>query len=207
MPRRQGAGAGLLVARVMISANVFSKKRSGVSPSVSRASNPACSYRFRDRRRDRPRRSCRSDLRSPRRSFPVSTTPALSSDDEVGAAVALAGDDREAARLDRQVGDERVADHDGGGAVGQLQDPGLVEEDDDRFGRQRGRSRRRDKATRHQDPIANAAGPIWPGLARTTPPSRLSETLRGTTTTEEAVLRDSPIDAKLVKEMQICRRR
>ena len=35
--------------------------------------------------------------------------------------------DRDAAALDRDVGDEWIADHDSRGSVGQLQDPGLID--------------------------------------------------------------------------------
>ena len=54
-------------------------------------------------------------------------------DHDVGRAVTLAGDDGKPAGLNRKVGNERVADHDGGGAVGQFQDPGLVETNGDRL--------------------------------------------------------------------------
>ena len=60
--------------------------------------------------------------------------------DEIGGAVALAGDDDDAAGLQRHVRNQRVADHDGGDLAGQLDELGLIDIDRDGVGGGRGQA-------------------------------------------------------------------
>ena len=120
-------------------------------------------------------------------------------DHDIGRAVSLAGDDGEAAGLDRKVGDQRIADHDGGGAIGKLQDPGLVEVNEigsAAMGR-RGDGGKNDS---RQEPMQRGLG--RPGRARKTPSSILSETLRGFDS-HRGRPPTGPLDCKLVNEVQI----
>ena len=54
--------------------------------------------------------------------------------DEIGGAVALAGDDDDAAVLQRHIGDQRVADDDGGDSGGKFDELRLIDIDRDSIG-------------------------------------------------------------------------
>ena len=124
-------------------------------------------------------------------------------DDEVGRAVTLAGDDRQCRRLDREIGDEWIADHDRRGPLGQLHDPGLVEEDDDRVSRGAGAS----KSHQQEDGRRPVQRPqACPPRAH----NAIIVTLRNATriqTTEEGCTSWFLFQRKMVKEVQTSRAR
>ena len=59
------------------------------------------------------------------------TSPRAVHGDEIGGAVALAGDDDDAAGLQGYVGNQRISDHDGRDALGQFDELGLIDIDRD----------------------------------------------------------------------------
>ena len=170
------------------------------------ASIPACSYRFRDRRRDRPRRSCRS--------IPVtstvcssSTTPLLVDDDEVGRAIALAGETARPPGWIERSAISGLPTTTVEARSGSLQEPRLVEHA--RRWCLPAREAARPPTRRSRLAAGHCRQPAHQaelGLASrdTTPSSILSETLRGTQQPKR-LHSPVPLDCKLVKEVQISR--